>query len=104
MKRRIIIPIALLGLVACGDDDLIVIGDTPDTVAVARTAPPDDVEIIALEIAWDNHRTEICGALADIGGLTPTVERLAIQSLEDGWGEPLSPAGRRRVVELMQAC
>ena len=98
MRRLAAIPVALLAFAACSNEPDIVY------VAVPTTAPVRDRDVQILELIWPSFRGEVCPTLRAAGGLTPQMERIAIENFNKGAGEPLSAAGETRLIELLKEC
>ncbi|MCD6056506.1 MAG: hypothetical protein K0Q89_36 [Thermomicrobiales bacterium] len=100
MKRLLIIPIALLGLVACQKSEPQIVYRTlpPTTVAAA------DEDVLALDMVWPQFRGQVCDEIAKLGGLTPAIEQFGVEKYEEGYGKQLSSAGDARLRELMREC
>lgn len=101
MRRAIVVAGALLALTACQDAEPRVVYRTSPTEAPAE----EDEDVLALEFAWSTQEDEICAGLAALGGVvTPEIERLAIDSYVEGYGQPISPAAEERLIELLKEC
>lgn len=104
MRRAIIIAGAALALTACSDPEpQVVYRDRP--VETATYTGSDDVDVLSLEAVWPRYSGQICDGLDELGGVvTPEIAQFSIDSLNEGYGRPISPAAERRLIELLEAC
>ena len=111
MKRIAIIPVALVALAACSTTqpiETVYVTVPADAEAEAEaenaSVTDEEIELLALEMTWDQKKGEVCPIIEDLGGLTPALIEMGVASFEEGYEKPLSPAMEARIIELMEAC
>lgn len=103
MRRAIIIAGAALALTACSaQEPQVVYRDRPVQV---ETYTPDDIDVQSLEAVWPIYSGQICAGLDGLGGVvTPEIAQFSIDSINEGYGRPISAAAERRLIELLESC
>jgi hypothetical protein len=67
----------------------------------------EDISLASMDAAWNSNKAEICPAYLDVlaNGADPDfVNRYALQEFAEGYGEPLTPAMKDRMLGYLASC
>lgn len=69
----------------------------------ASTSGDADVEIMAIDYAWSEDLREACDDYNDVRDV-PNIDNFVVSKFEEGYGQPLTAAGRAHLISLLHSC